>query len=200
MSAVICFRMRISNDVFWCCIRSLGWQRLGVQRAPCALCSISFFLFLASTHVLSCPFWSSICFPLFFFKLKTFKERRVDWLQVKGDYWFNFLQDQTSCSLWCSFTTCMHNISCILLFFSHTSDFIWLFCFCLDLFYFLPFFHFFEYFCFFVTSFGFPFSSLISPSLPSLHHRSGCSCGTRRARSAFVASSPATSGTLLLQS
>lgn len=54
----------------------------------------------------------------------------------------------------------------------------------------------FVFFCLFF------FSSLISPPIlfPFLPHRSGCSCGTRRGKSVFVASSQATLETLLLQS
>lgn len=74
---------------------------------PAPSATFSFFLLLQ--HKFS-PVLFDLPSVFLVLELKTFKQWRVDWTQVMGDHWFNFLQDQTSCCLWCSFTTCMHNI------------------------------------------------------------------------------------------
>lgn len=197
MSEMINICTRISTDIVWHYEHSLSWWCLSVVQ--CATCTLSnIFLFsLLLQHKFS-PVLFDLPSVFLVLELKTFKQWRVDWMQVKGDHWFSFLQDQTSCCLWCSFTTCMHNIFSVFCSFPICLTLFGLFFFIWFLsWYFFPIFHFFDIFChFFFFSF---FSSLISPSLPFLHHRSGCSCGTRQGRSVFVASSRVTSETLLLQ-
>lgn len=135
--------------------------------APCATLPLSFLL----QHKFSPVLFDPPSVFLVVLELKTFKQRRVHWLQVKGDYWFNFLQDQTSCSLWCSFITCMHIFSifcCFLIcltWFGLFSNFLWL-----KIFIYIissPIILFFFTFLFFVNSFGFPFS-LFDFSFPPL--------------------------------
>lgn len=166
--------------------------------APCATLPLSFLL----QHKFSPVLFDPPSVFLVVLELKTFKQRRVHWLQVKGDYWFNFLQDQTSCSLWCSFITCMHIFS---VFCSFPICLTWFGLFSIWFLsenvyiYFFPHYSFLWPFLFLSFLLVFPFPSLISPSLPFLHRRLGCSCGTRRGRSASVASSRVTSETLPLQ-
>jgi len=115
---------------------------------------------------------------------------------VKDDYLPPPPQAQTACSCWWSFTTCMQYVllelplsfPIRLTLFSFSFQF----AFCN-----LP--PFFVLALFSSILFLF-FSSFVFPPIPSLPHRSGCSCGTRRGRSGFVASSRATSETLLLLS
>lgn len=126
-----------------------GWVCLDVTTVISEKILVFLFFSLALTQVLSCPL-IDVDPPSVFLVLevKTFKQWRADLMRVKGDQWFNFLQDQTSCCLWCSFTTCMHNIFYVFCSFP-MSDFIWpfLIIWFLSWYYFYIFFHVFDIFC-----------------------------------------------------
>lgn len=170
----------------------------------------SFSLFVSSLNTSFLPLLPAPPSILFIpvFKLNTLLGSREEgWCQVKGDYLFFSPQAQTACSLWWSFTTCMHYV---------LSVFSFSFPICLTWFSFLSIFchhnlpHFwpgfflfyFHPFCFFSFFYVFLFFFFFSPPIPFpvLPHRSGCSCGTQQGRSDFVASSQVTSETLLLLS
>lgn len=77
-----------------------------------------------------CKFSSVLLTPPSIFipvlKLNTLLDQTEDgWWQVKGDYWFNFSQLQTSCFLWSSFATCVHCVFslCLLSFLFHLTFF-----------------------------------------------------------------------------
>lgn len=81
------------------------------------------FLSSLNTNFPPSPSYPSIyslhsCFEI---KLFTWSRGEGCW-QVKGDYLFLFPQAETACSLWWSFTTCMHYTFSV---FTHLSDFIW---------------------------------------------------------------------------
>lgn len=142
---------------------------------------------------------SILFIPVLKFNTLLDQERRVDdkWRVII--YLFLPLQAQTACSLWWSFTTCIHyTLSVLFLSFP--------ICQTLVVFQFAFYYHNLTSFsdlsfsCFIFIFCVVFFLFFISRPIPFLPHRSGCNCGTRQDKSDFVVSSRVTSETLLLLS